>query len=122
MCDSCGFYYLIIQDRPHISEDIQCYLNGSATYPLVVHGPNGHGKTLLMAAAAYHLREANPGIKMTIVVRFIGLSPKSSTIFNTLRSIAEQVRQKQNGIAENKIIHPLHATRECGNVLFGTGN
>ena len=77
VCGSCGFYYLIIQDRPHISEDIQCYLKGSATYPLVVHGPYGHGKTLLMAAAAYHLREANPAIKMTIVVRFIGLTPKS---------------------------------------------
>ena len=63
-------------------------------HPLVVHSPTGHGKTSLMAAGAYRLKEGNPGIKMEIVVRFLGLTPHSSTIFHTLRSITEQVRKE----------------------------
>ena len=79
------------QDRSDISQQIQSYLHGISDHPLVVYGPTGYGKTVLMALAAYHLRENNPGVKIAIVVRFIGLTPHSSSIFHTLRSISEQV-------------------------------
>lgn len=81
-----------MQDRPDISGDIQSYLDGTSDHPLVVYGPTGYGKTALMASAAHHLRERNPIHQMTIIVRFLGLTPHSSSIFHTLRSISKQVK------------------------------
>lgn len=82
---------LYMQDRPDISGQIQSYLDGPSDHPLVVYGPTGYGKTAVMASAAHRLRERNPVSGMAIIVRFLGLTPHSSSIFHTLRSMSKQV-------------------------------
>lgn len=80
-----------LKDRKGILSKVRSYLEGSSNKPLVIYGPSGSGKTSVMAATAYFLRERNPVKRMAIVVRFLGLTPGSSSIRHTLRSICEQV-------------------------------
>ena len=59
--------------------------------PLVIHGVTGSGKTSIMAGVAYHIKEKYPLSKMILVIRFVGITPSSSSIRCILRSICEQV-------------------------------
>lgn len=79
------------QDRPDISSQMYEYIVSDSNVPLVVHGEIGSGKTSIMAHVAYHLKEKYPLMQMILVMRFIGITPSSSNIRNTLKSICEQV-------------------------------
>ena len=59
--------------------------------PLVIHGVTGSGKTSIMAGVAYHIKEKYPLSKMILIIRFIGITPSSSSIRGILRSVCEQV-------------------------------
>lgn len=85
----------------------------------MVHGPSGYGKTTIMAAAAYRLREENPGIEITIIMRFLNLTPHSSTIFHTLRSITEQVSSHNNMVPIQCVSSsPVHLQCNLSNNLL----
>ena len=94
--DHPGFVRLVIflslKDRKDITLTIESYLKGSSDKPLVIHGVSGSGKTSVMAAAAYYLRERNAVKRMSVIVRFLGTTPHSSSIRHTLQSICEQVQ------------------------------
>ena len=59
--------------------------------PMVIHGVTGSGKTSIMAGVAYHIKKRYPLSKMILIIRFIGITPSSSSIRCVLRSICEQV-------------------------------
>ena len=56
---------------------------------LVVHGESGCGKTSIMAVAARQIKDLHPDIP--VVLRFLGTTSQSSTIYNLLRSICTQI-------------------------------
>ncbi len=65
------------------------YVNGNSSQPLVIHGASGCGKTALLARAV----EDIPAAKQPIV-RFIGVTPRSSDLRSLLRSLCLEFRQR----------------------------
>ena len=66
--------------------------------PLVITGRPGGGKSALMAKCAERLREEMP--EALIIPHFIGVSPGSTQLPATLRSIAETLRRECNMMEE----------------------
>ncbi|XP_076260372.1 NACHT and WD repeat domain-containing protein 2 isoform X2 [Rhynchophorus ferrugineus] len=75
-------------NREKTIEDLQQYLGGNATTPLVLVGPHGCGKTTLLARIAAHCPGRLP--EAFLVLRFVGISAQSNTIEQLLRSITDQ--------------------------------
>ncbi len=82
----------LFKDRPGITGKLFEYVGSSCGVPMVLYGEKGCGKTHIMAATAYKMGEKFPMQKMILAMRFIGISPQSHSIRNTLKSICEQVR------------------------------
>ncbi|KAK3095533.1 hypothetical protein FSP39_015737 [Pinctada imbricata] len=59
------------------------------SYPVVLYGESGSGKTSVMAKLAYKVQEWYPGC--VSVIRFMGTSPLSSAIKTTLLSVCAQI-------------------------------
>ena len=74
------------QDQLHSILD---YVNGDSSQPLVIQGAAGCGKTALLARAV----EDIPAAKQPIV-RFIGVTPRSSDLRLLLRSLCLEFRQR----------------------------
>ena len=73
---------------------------------LVVHGASGCGKTSIMAVAAKKIKKALP--KVPVILRFLGTTSESSSIYNALYSICKQlcqfIKKKQSDIPEVSMI------------------
>ncbi|NLX96920.1 MAG: AAA family ATPase [Rhodopirellula sp.] len=65
------------------------YLGNDDSRPLIVYGPSGSGKTALLAHAA-HLAEQR-GVKP--LVRFLGVTSRSSDLRSLLTGICQELRQ-----------------------------
>ncbi len=65
------------------------YVNSDSSQPLVIHGASGCGKTALLARAVDDI----PAAKQPIV-RFIGVTPRSSDLRSLLRSLCQELRQR----------------------------
>ncbi len=70
-------------------ERISQYLEDDSPLPLVVHGASGCGKTALLARAVQEV----PAGKQPIV-RFIGVTPRSSDLRALLRNLCQEFRQR----------------------------
>lgn len=68
---------------------IHAYLHNNSNQPLVIHGASGCGKTALMARAAHAVV---PELKP--VVRFVGVTPRSSDVRSLLASLCQELRQR----------------------------
>lgn len=92
-----------LDSRP-IDDIVRAYFSSTSASPLVLHGPDGCGKSLALASVAH--RAACPGVNpepllpavegaahggWTVVCRFIGLTPDSSSPTQLLRSICQQL-------------------------------
>ncbi len=82
--------------RQEQRDRIRDYLDGNSTWPLVVHGASGCGKTALLARAVADV----PATKQA-VVRYIGVSPRSSDLRGLLRSLCEELR------LQHPLVEPL---------------
>ncbi|XP_063410138.1 NACHT and WD repeat domain-containing protein 2-like isoform X2 [Mytilus trossulus] len=71
------------------------YIKSDKRHPLVIHGESGSGKTSLMAMIAKKTNEWLDG-KATVVIRFLGTTPKSSNLFDLLCSVAEHISVAKN--------------------------
>ena len=65
------------------------YVNGDSSQPFVIHAASGCGKTSLLARAVDDI----PAAKQPIV-RFIGVTPRSSDLRSLLRSLCQELRQR----------------------------
>ncbi|XP_076106889.1 NACHT domain- and WD repeat-containing protein 1-like isoform X1 [Mytilus galloprovincialis] len=72
-------------------EAVHTYLKSDKKHPLVIHGESGSGKTSLMAMIAKKANEWFDG-KATVVIRFLGTTPKSSNLFDLLCSLTSHIR------------------------------
>ncbi|XP_045104205.1 NACHT domain- and WD repeat-containing protein 1-like isoform X3 [Portunus trituberculatus] len=84
----CQFRYKNFQGRQDLLAKIRRYLNNDSCVPLIMHGEVGCGKSSLIAKAMERCCEWL--VDVPLVVRFVGLTPGSSTAEQVLRSIAEQ--------------------------------
>ena len=78
--------------------------------PLVIHGVIGSGKTSIMAGVAYHIKKKYPLSKMILIIRFIGITPSSSSVRCILRSICEQVSNMNCTRTSKLMIIPFNIT------------
>lgn len=71
------------------------YIRTGSPFPLVIHGTSGCGKTGLLARAAQHVAEdfKTTG-KQSPILRFIGVTPRSSDLRSLLTSLCEELRQR----------------------------
>ncbi|EDO37261.1 predicted protein, partial [Nematostella vectensis] len=77
--------------RQAVLNSIGDYLREGLGQPLVLHGCSGCGKTSIMAMAAKCARDwIHP--EACVVLRFLGTTPKSSTIRRLMKSICEQIK------------------------------
>ena len=70
----------LFKGREKILKDVHNYVAGS--YPgmlLVIHGESGVGKTSLMAKVVMEMQEKSKDRNFTIMYRFCGTTPNSST-------------------------------------------
>ncbi|KAG0719244.1 NACHT and WD repeat domain-containing protein 2 [Chionoecetes opilio] len=84
----CQFRYKNFQGRQDLLAKIRRYLSNDSCVPLIMHGEVGCGKSSLIAKAMERCCEWL--VDVPLVVRFVGLTPGSSTAEQVLRSIAEQ--------------------------------
>ncbi|XP_030753342.1 NACHT and WD repeat domain-containing protein 2 [Sitophilus oryzae] len=75
-------------NREKTIEDVHRYLAGGGTSPLVLVGPNGCGKTTLLARVAAHFPGRLP--EAFLVLRFVGISAQSNSIEQLLSSVTDQ--------------------------------
>lgn len=64
------------------------YITSDSTFPLVIYGPGGCGKTTLLARIAQCCQQWHP--EAFLILRFVGISAQSSTIEQLLSSITNQ--------------------------------
>ena len=84
LCSSCCL--------PRAALDrIKSYVTGQGNTPLVIHGPQGSGKTSLVAMAA-NKAQSWVGSEAAVVVRFLGTTHHSSKVHSLLQSICHQLR------------------------------
>ncbi|MEZ6056864.1 MAG: AAA family ATPase [Planctomycetaceae bacterium] len=70
---------------------IRAYLASDSRHPLLVHGESGCGKSALLARAFRDIpQESQP------ILRFIGITPRSSDIISLLRSLCQELRQRRS--------------------------
>jgi WD40 repeat protein len=73
--------HAVFEGRTDMLRQIHDYCEDGTSHPLVLHGPSGSGKTSLMARAAYEATERGIGGRAAqVVVRYLGITPKSSEL------------------------------------------
>ncbi|KAJ7389992.1 hypothetical protein OS493_028047 [Desmophyllum pertusum] len=81
----------VVYGRKSTLKDIEDYVRGPGHYPLVIHGKSGCGKTAVIAMAAKAISEFMDQ-KCCVCLRFLGTTPKSSSILRVLKSIMLQIK------------------------------
>ncbi|XP_050443594.1 uncharacterized protein LOC126847425 [Adelges cooleyi] len=91
----CNMTKMII-NRESLIDNMKKYLTSSKTvYPLVVYGPPGCGKTTILSFVAQHSHIWNQNA--ATVVRYVNASVRSSTLEQTLSSVAMQLNFLNSG-------------------------
>ncbi|XP_065054750.1 NACHT domain- and WD repeat-containing protein 1-like isoform X2 [Rhopilema esculentum] len=109
----CIFFH----GRQQQLEKIHEYLNGSESYPLVVYGESGSGKTSVLSMVLKCCQEwFNSG--SAVVTRFLGITPDSSLLRRLLMSLCQQISfLLDREYNENKVKIVKEAKDEFVNLL-----
>ncbi|MCA8988926.1 MAG: DUF4062 domain-containing protein, partial [Planctomycetaceae bacterium] len=75
--------------RQYQLQKILAYINNDSSLPFAVYGASGCGKTALLARAA----DDASNVKQPIV-RFIGVTPRSSDLHSLLQNLCQEFRQR----------------------------
>uniref|UniRef100_A0A1I8JC45 NACHT domain-containing protein n=1 Tax=Macrostomum lignano TaxID=282301 RepID=A0A1I8JC45_9PLAT len=90
----CVNYVSQFQGREDTIGTVRDYIVGPSRRPLVIHGCSGCGKTSVLARAGNLARQWLPETERDsalVLVRFLGTSPATSSIRQTLKSLCEQM-------------------------------
>ncbi len=93
--------------RQGVLDTIGDHIRSGESRPLVVHGPSGCGKSAVVAKAAEELQKSDVGgqrseiggQKSEVIMRFIGVTPNSSSGSTLLSSLCEQL-SRAYGVSE----------------------
>ncbi len=104
------------------------YLQNDSPWPLVVHGTSGCGKTALLARAAQIHKSNARDQRSQVILRFIGVTPRSSNIRLLLGSLCQELRLRYpcqdklpieaKALSEELQVHLRSATQEQPLILF----
>ena len=75
---------------------VRQYLKEESSQPLVIIGESGVGKTSFLAKVTSEIQnwtEGSDPVKTSLVVRFVGITPKCSSVQPLLYSVCHQVRK-----------------------------
>ena len=75
--------------REKLLKDIERYLSNESRLPFVVYGPSGSGKSALLARAVQDVPAESQAI-----IRFIGVTPRSSDLRSLLMNLCQQFRKR----------------------------
>lgn len=76
--------------RDGVMARVEYHIKHSSNFPLIIHGKSGSGKTSIMAKIALSIPKWRAD-DCSIVLRFLGTSPMSSSIRSVLVSTCEQI-------------------------------
>ncbi|XP_013386372.1 NACHT and WD repeat domain-containing protein 2 isoform X2 [Lingula anatina] len=89
--ERCGKFMGRTDELVHIRE----YLLRETNEPLVIHAPSGYGKTSLISKAAQevnsYLQSHGRGIHALVVLRILGLTPRSRNLHQVLKTMCHQL-------------------------------
>ncbi|XP_050388645.1 NACHT and WD repeat domain-containing protein 2 [Patella vulgata] len=93
---SCQQFCKVFQGREEVVEKIKDYILGknASHQPFVLYGESGCGKTSLMAKGASQVRtwfKTTRNIEPVVILRFLGTTPRSSSIIPLLTSLCKQL-------------------------------
>jgi hypothetical protein len=99
----CRNFTKLFRGRIDILEKIHQYVKSEERKePFVMHGPSGCGKSSILARTALQVRpwmgeKCNP----VIIIRFLGTTPDSSSIYPLLKTICTQISYNYDKPIEN---------------------
>ncbi|XP_075151696.1 NACHT domain- and WD repeat-containing protein 1 [Haematobia irritans] len=122
----CHYSKTLAQNSPNfeIMTDIKRYIKDNAMYPLIISGPTGCGKSVLVSKISEHIFKWNS--EMNLILRYSNLTARSYDLTSMLGSIANQLailsygkQMKVNHTIESytEIIHKIVSSRKCSFVI-----
>ncbi|UJR16165.1 hypothetical protein I4U23_003075 [Adineta vaga] len=93
----CKTYVSKFHGRSDVLSKLEQFVkNKKECRPCVVHGHSGCGKTSVLAKTATEVFKWWPNRSVSVILRFLGTTPTSSTIYKTLLSISRQICEIYN--------------------------
>ncbi|CAF3724767.1 unnamed protein product [Rotaria socialis] len=93
----CKTYVTKFHGRTDVLSELEKFVKNNKEYrPCVVYGESGCGKTSVLAKTATEVFKWWPDRSVSVILRFLGTTPVSSTIYKTLLSISEQISELYN--------------------------
>ncbi|XP_018655286.1 hypothetical protein Smp_145280 [Schistosoma mansoni] len=93
----CNEFIQEFHGRSDVLEVVKRYIQGDSTDPFVLYGQSGSGKTSVMAKLAVTARDWINEI-IIVIIRFLGTSPGTSTLRQTLKYTCRQLVANINSI------------------------
>uniref|UniRef100_A0A1I8G4P0 NACHT domain-containing protein n=1 Tax=Macrostomum lignano TaxID=282301 RepID=A0A1I8G4P0_9PLAT len=116
----CVNYVSQFQGREDTMGAVRDYIVGPSRRPLVIHGCSGCGKTSVLARAGNLARQWLPETERdsaVVLFRFLGTSPATSSIRQTLRSLCQQI-ETVIGQSSSKTLQNLDSFRELIDTFY----
>ncbi|CAF4750594.1 unnamed protein product [Rotaria sp. Silwood1] len=93
----CKTYVAKFHGRIDVLSKLEKFVkNNIECRPCVVYGESGCGKTSVIAKTATEIFKWWPNRSVSVILRFLGTTPVSSTIYKTLLSISGQISELYN--------------------------
>ncbi|CAF4090255.1 unnamed protein product [Adineta steineri] len=90
----CKTYVTKFYGRTDVLSKLEKYVKSKEEHrPCVVYGHSGCGKTSVLAKTATEVFKWWSSRSVSVILRFLGTTPTSSTIYKTLLSISEQISE-----------------------------
>ncbi|CAF4641417.1 unnamed protein product [Rotaria sp. Silwood2] len=93
----CKTYVAKFHGRADVLDKLEKYIkNDKENRPCVVYGASGCGKTSVLAKAATEVLKWWSDRSVSVILRFLGTTPTSSTVYKTIRSISQHICKLYN--------------------------
>ncbi|CAF0861282.1 unnamed protein product [Rotaria sordida] len=93
----CKTHIRKFHGRIDVLSKLEKYIKNNREHqPCVLYGDSGCGKTSVLAKTAIEIFKWWSDRSVSVILRFLGTTPSSSTIYKTLHSISEQISEIYN--------------------------